>query len=342
MERLQRQIDDLKTKVDAREHSPEPEVRMVAPFSPDIMEVPLPKDFQLPTIKAYTGTSDPRTHMTRYKAAMVMIGASDAIMCRAFLSTLDGTAQDWFNTIPDGSVQTFAELSKSFLSYFSGSIQHKKPFSHIGGVKQDKGESLRDFLSKWKKEVNNVYDFDSKAAILIFIQALRSGDFHKQLNTHHPRSYEELMRTANRYADVEEADRRKKDEEEGRKSERPDKAGPPSQAPRPNQPPSTKGRDERPRLAPPRHLTPLTHPVSVILSHAEEMGMVHFPSAPAFVECPGQYQQQQSLPDNVWRKKEDPEPSAFNTKKRRCDLGEEARNSELEEKSVQRKKHVIR
>ncbi|MEQ5213020.1 hypothetical protein ABN235_18885, partial [Morganella morganii] len=107
----------------------------------------------------------------------------------------------------------------------SQGVYNIRNHSHIsGGVKQDKGESLRDFLSKWKKEVNNVYDFDSKAAILIFIQALRSGDFHKQLNTHHPRSYEELMRTANRYADAEEADRRKKDEEEGRKSERPDKA----------------------------------------------------------------------------------------------------------------------
>ncbi|XP_031127682.1 uncharacterized protein LOC116029780 [Ipomoea triloba] len=271
---------------------------MATPFSPDIMEVPLPKDFRLPTIKAYTSTSDLRAHMTRYKATVVMIGASDAIICRAFLSTLDETAQDWFNTIPDGSIQTFAELSKSFLTYFSGNIQHKKPFSHLCG-----------------------------AAILIFIQALRSGNFHRQLNTHHPRSYEELMRIAHRYAEAEEADRKKKDEEDGRKSVQPDKIGPTNHAPHPNQLSATKGKvQERPRLAPPRHLTPLTHPSGYFTQ---------------FVKYPGQYQHQQGLPDNVWRK-EDPEPSACNNKKRRCDQGEEGRDSELKEKPAQCKKHVIR
>ncbi|XP_031106481.1 uncharacterized protein LOC116011101 [Ipomoea triloba] len=191
---------------------------MAASFSPSIMDAPLPRDFRLPTIKAYTGTSDPRVHMTRYKAAMVMTGVGNAIMCRAFLSTLDETAQDWFNTISDGSIQNFAGLSKHFLTYFFRHIQHKKLFSHLYEVKQGRGESLRNFLSKWKTEVNNVCDFDSKAAILMFIQALRLGNFHKQLNTHHPRSYEKLMRIANCYAEVEEADRKKKDEEEGRRS----------------------------------------------------------------------------------------------------------------------------
>ncbi|XP_031096878.1 uncharacterized protein LOC116001125 [Ipomoea triloba] len=64
------ELEELERKVEAREHSPEPEVRMAAPFSPSIMDAPLPRDFRLPTIKAYTGTSDPRVHMTRYKAAM--------------------------------------------------------------------------------------------------------------------------------------------------------------------------------------------------------------------------------------------------------------------------------
>lgn len=190
--------------------------------------------------------------MTRYKAAMVMTEAGDAIMCRAFFTTSDGTAQDWFNTIPDGLIQNFAELSKHFLTYFSGHIQHKKPFSHLYGVKQDRGESLRNFLNKWKTEVNTVCDFDSKAAILMFIQALRLGNFHRQLNSHHPRSNEELMRIANRYAEAEEADRKKKDEEDGRRSGRPDKVGPTNHAPHPNQLSATKGKvQERPCLTPP-------------------------------------------------------------------------------------------
>lgn len=77
---------------------------MATPFTPSIMDAPLPRYFRLPSIKAYTGTSNPQVHMTRYKASMVMIEVDDAVMCRAFLSTLDGMTQKWFNTLLDGSI----------------------------------------------------------------------------------------------------------------------------------------------------------------------------------------------------------------------------------------------
>ncbi|XP_031111913.1 uncharacterized protein LOC116015887 [Ipomoea triloba] len=298
---------------------------MAAPFNARIMDTPLPKEFKLPTIKAYVGTSDPRAHMTRYKAAMVMMGAEDDIICRAFLSTLDWAAQDWFNTIPYGLIQNFGELSKSFLSYFSDNIQCKRLFSHLYAVRQDKGENLKDFLNKWKMEVSNVHDLDSKATIFIFIQALTSGDFHRQLNGHHPRSYEELMRIVNRYAEIEETDRKKKDEEEGRRGGQPNKVGPTNQAPRPNQSSTTKGRDhERPHLVPLRHLTPLTHSVGhdtnechILKGQIEELVQNEYFTQ--FVKYPQQQYQQQGQPGNVWRKEEDLEPSASNTKKKRYD-----------------------
>lgn len=64
---------------------------MATPFTMSIMGAPFPKDFWLPTIKAYNETSNPCTQMIKYKETMVMIGANDAVMCRAFLSTLDRT-----------------------------------------------------------------------------------------------------------------------------------------------------------------------------------------------------------------------------------------------------------
>lgn len=87
-----------------KEQSLESEVRMVNPFAPNIMDTPLSKDFQLQTIKVYTRTSGLRTQMTIYKVAMVMIGTNDVLMCKEFLSTLDGMTKDWFNTLSDGSV----------------------------------------------------------------------------------------------------------------------------------------------------------------------------------------------------------------------------------------------
>ncbi|XP_019158425.1 PREDICTED: uncharacterized protein LOC109155147 [Ipomoea nil] len=47
------------------------------------------------------------------------------------------------------------------------------------------------------------------------IMGLAPDPDHQQLNAHQPRSYEDLMRTANRYAEAEDVDRKKRDEEDG-------------------------------------------------------------------------------------------------------------------------------
>lgn len=77
---------------------------MAMPFTLGIIDTPLLRDFRLPSIKAYIGTSNPWVHMMRYKAKMVMIGVDDTVMFMAFLSTLDGTAHEWFDMLPDRSI----------------------------------------------------------------------------------------------------------------------------------------------------------------------------------------------------------------------------------------------
>lgn len=94
IEQLQRKVEELEKKVEVHEQSQKLNVRMVAPFTPSIMGMTLPRDFRLPSIKAYIKMSNTRVHMTRYKVAMVMIGADNIVMCRAFLSTLDRTTQE--------------------------------------------------------------------------------------------------------------------------------------------------------------------------------------------------------------------------------------------------------
>ncbi|XP_031095195.1 uncharacterized protein LOC115999486 [Ipomoea triloba] len=277
--------------MEAREQSPELEVRIAAPFVARIMDAPLPKEFRLLVIKAYAGTSDPRSHMTRYKAVMVMIGAEDAIMCRAFLSTLDGATQDC--------------------------IQRKKSFSHLYAIRQDRGESLKDFLNKWKKEVNNVYDFDSKESILVFIQALRSEDFHRQLNTHRPRSYEDLMRTVSRYAEAEETDKNKKEEEEGKAMGKvilnQAKELGMVQFPKVCMKVSPKV-DQTKYHRFHRQVGHDTNKCHILKGQIEELIQNEYFTQ--FVKYP---RQQQGQPGNVWRKDEDPELSVSNTKKKSCD-----------------------
>ncbi|XP_019172688.1 PREDICTED: uncharacterized protein LOC109168097 [Ipomoea nil] len=247
-------MDKLQKKFDERDGSSESHDILSTPFASSIMEEPLPKDFRFPAIKAYSGTTDPRAHLTRYRAAMLITEATDAILCRGFFATLDGQAHDWFGSLPGGSISTFKDLTKQFLSHFATSIPRKKQVADLCDLKQKSSESLAEYLSKWKKEVMGVANFDGSHPVP-------------------PKNYVDLMDRAARYADAEAAEKRKREQEEGRG--RKDKA-----------PQEERGRASRqhrrdhtegPRLNPTRFLTPLTHPVSVILAHAEDQGIVEFP-----------------------------------------------------------------
>nr|GMD08165.1 uncharacterized protein LOC109184102 [Ipomoea batatas] len=48
-----------------------------------------------------------------------------------FFTTLNSQAQDCFTSLPKGSISTFADLSKQFMSYFVSSIQKKNKFLQI-------------------------------------------------------------------------------------------------------------------------------------------------------------------------------------------------------------------
>ncbi|XP_031111915.1 uncharacterized protein LOC116015888 [Ipomoea triloba] len=372
MEQLRRRMDELQRKLEAREGSPEPQEVLTSPFTDDVIAEPLPRDFRFPTIKAYTGSADPRAHLHRYRAAIMMAGASDAVMCRGFFATLDGQAQNWFTSLPEKSISTFADLSGKFLTYYASSIPKKKQFANMCKLEQWSTETLTDYLIRWKKEARSVENFDEKAAIPIFTSNVRSGPFHRDLVQNRPKTYAALLDRAARFTEAKEAERKKKEEERGRGR---DKA--PQEERRTPRPPR-----QGPRLAPLRCLTPLTHPVSAILEHAEVMGIISYPDECLKVspnadpnkycrfhrqqghdtnECMvlkrqieeliqrgylGQYvkrsgQGRPQGPGNVWKKKGGSEPPASGSCKRELDQLTEEEEKELDEPHPQ-KKQVVR
>ena len=83
------------------------------PFLQEIMDVVIPATFVGPKV-TFTGTEDPEAHLTTFHTQMMLDGGSDAMRCKLFMSTLVGTAMDWFISLPDGHVTSFPQLTKLF------------------------------------------------------------------------------------------------------------------------------------------------------------------------------------------------------------------------------------
>ncbi|RRT58254.1 hypothetical protein B296_00034279 [Ensete ventricosum] len=103
---MNQRIDDIHKTIRIKdEHGESP--LWGSPFIQEIQDTPIPQHFRLPTLEAYDGGSDPVDHIAAFQAQMALYSTSDAIMCRAFLTTLRGIARGQYNRLALAFVHSF-------------------------------------------------------------------------------------------------------------------------------------------------------------------------------------------------------------------------------------------
>jgi len=116
------------------------------------MDVVIPTTFVGPKA-TFTGVEDPEAHLTPFHTQMMLVGGSDAVRCKLFMSTLVGTTMDWFINLPDGYVTSFAQLTKLFREQYIVN-RAPPPISYdLFDVRQYHGESLKEFLNRFGAQV---------------------------------------------------------------------------------------------------------------------------------------------------------------------------------------------
>ena len=134
LRRDRRDVDEPETASPLREFT--------TPFSQAILGTAIPNTFIGPKV-TFTGKEDPEAHLAAFHTQMMLVGGSDAVKCKLFMSTLTRMALDWFVSLPEGHVTTFAQLSRLFREQYLANRAPAPVSYDLFDVKQFQGETLK-------------------------------------------------------------------------------------------------------------------------------------------------------------------------------------------------------
>ncbi|XP_015950781.1 uncharacterized protein LOC107475631 [Arachis duranensis] len=174
------------------------------PFHYSILEVRLAKHFDKPTDMRYDGTQDPQEHLTAFEARMNLKGVGDEVRCRAFPVTLAGPAIRWFNSLLQGSVAGFSDISRAFLAQFTTRIAKAKHPINLLGVTQKADETTRKYLDRFNDKCLEIEGLTDSVASLCLTNGLLNEDFRKHLTTRPVWMMQEIQKVAREYINDEE------------------------------------------------------------------------------------------------------------------------------------------
>ncbi|XP_052189868.1 uncharacterized protein LOC127799686 [Diospyros lotus] len=137
--------------------------------------------------------------------------------CRAFSATLGGHARTWYSCLPHCSINSWEELKTCFLAHYAPLKRHQKSSMALVDIKQDQGESLRDFVARFNEEALSIDEFDQRIAMVAFQNGLRAGPFVQSLAKTPSRTFTEALTWANKYINAEEMMKVKRAEQPDKK-----------------------------------------------------------------------------------------------------------------------------
>ncbi|VFR02922.1 unnamed protein product [Cuscuta campestris] len=193
-----------------------------SPFSARVHAQRLRRKIKL-DVEKFTGKEDPNVHLDTFHNAAQMDGCTDAEECLLFFSSLRGRPVEWFNGLPHGKIGSFEKLAEVFRKKYQDNYIKRKKFTYLNTVGQREKETLTQFLTRWRDEVDKVEEMDDKMAMSLLMNAFRSGDLYTEFCRRPPPSYQEAYNTAWEYAEAEVLNKNKRELEEGYTKSKSDK-----------------------------------------------------------------------------------------------------------------------
>ncbi|XP_068497741.1 uncharacterized protein [Phaseolus vulgaris] len=127
---------------------------------------------------------------------MMLSGGSDVVCCKIFMSTLAGTVLDWFVSLRDGHITSFDQFSTIFKEQYLVN-RAPLPISYdLFDVKQYQGETLKEFLNRFRVQVVRLQTKDEAMTVHAFTKGVLPGPFSDSMITCCPKTFCEIRHRA--------------------------------------------------------------------------------------------------------------------------------------------------
>ncbi|KAK3041885.1 hypothetical protein RJ639_002167 [Escallonia herrerae] len=159
----------------------------------------------MPQCDLYDGSGDPGEHVYQFQTNMLLLQVSDAVMCRAFPTTLRKAAHAWFKSLRPRSIHSFAQLSDLFQKHFVSSRTRRKNSASLLNVVQERNESLSRYLGRFNAATLEIDNLDESVKYTAFMRGLRpTTKFAFAVNKSPPGNMSGLLDKANKYIQAKE------------------------------------------------------------------------------------------------------------------------------------------
>ncbi|KAL2248277.1 UNVERIFIED_CONTAM: hypothetical protein Sindi_2680000 [Sesamum indicum] len=129
---------------------------------------------------------------------------TDSINAKLFVTTLTGKAQEWFTSLPSGTIESYEQLIHRFAYHFASKGKSKRSATHLFAIRQGSDESLKSFMGRFNNETLEVQDLWIDMMTSILVHGLKKGPFASALARDPPGDIEQLMLLAHKYINEEE------------------------------------------------------------------------------------------------------------------------------------------
>jgi hypothetical protein len=110
-----------------------------------------PPKFRPHLPEKYDESSNPSEFLQVYVTAITAAGGNTVVMATYFHVALSRPARTWLMNLTPGSVYSWEELCAWFVANFASAYQQHGVEAHLHAVRQEPGETLRKFISRFTK-----------------------------------------------------------------------------------------------------------------------------------------------------------------------------------------------